>query len=411
MKLDSNPTYCLLLLGALALPSSAQDAPPDPVVPPWETSDAAPAPGSAQDPDVDAPADSDAIPVVSGELPPEPGQAEFVPTFQGRFLTGYGEALEHYESGDLESTRQLGRALTQGTNSEFLLVKLDPEGLTWWSRTLDDLAGRLGWGSRHPIEKAHAYHLMACAERRAEDLDAAEPHLLKTRAWAGPGPLRLDAIYDLGWIDLHRAEELYDQLPEVHGATNDPMSPGYVPDDANQEDTLGPAKEAYLEARAHFAERLLIDWRDADTRANVELIQRRLKSIADIEEQRKQDEGQERSDEGDPEDQDNPESQDEDANGQKSPGGEQSEDAEPKENSEDDAEEEGEQQQAEEAESEETKEGESDEPKEGGEDEEVHMTKEEMQRLLDDLKNHGDRGEEIMNMNRRRQRQRVEKDW
>jgi len=176
------------------------------------------------------------------------------------------------------------------------------------------------------------------------------------------------------------------------------------------DDVVAPAKAAYLEARDHFAERLALDWQDSDTRANVELIQRRLKSIADIEEQRTQDEGQERSDEGEPENQDNPDSQDQDANGQKSPGGEQSENAEPKEGS-DDSESEGEQQESAEPDPEEAEEGETSEPKDGEEPEEVHMSKEEMQRLLDNLKDHGATGEQIMKMNRQRQRQTVEKDW
>ena len=410
MRLESNALCGLLLVGAIIVPGHAQDSSQDPIDPPWETPDAAPGPGDMQDAREDANAVPETAAVASGDLHDDVEPIDVGPAYPGRFLTGYDEAMAAYESGDLESVRQIGATLTRSTSTEALLMALDPDGGAWWSRVFTDVAGRLGWESRTPLQSAYAHHLIACAERRADDLDAAEPHLEKARAWAGPGALRLDAIYDLGWIDLHRAEALYDTIPEVHGGSNDPMSPGYVPDDANTEDPLAPAKAAYLAARAHFAERLRMDWQDADTRANVELIQRRLKSIADIEEQRKQDEGQERSDEGDPENQDNPESQDQDSNGQKSPGGEQSENQEPKEGSED-QESEGEQQDAEDAEPEETKEGETNEAEEGEEPEETHMTKEEMQRLLDNLKDHGEVGEDIMKMNRRRQRVRVEKDW
>ncbi len=120
---------------------------------------------------------------------------------------------------------------------------------------------------------------------------SAVPAFESARALAGPGRLRLDATYDLGLVHLFEAERWWAQIPELAGAPSAGAAPDALPPDP-----LQTARAAYLAAKQPLIERLRADWRDEDTRANLELIQRRLAELDEIERRREeqQQEDQER---------------------------------------------------------------------------------------------------------------------
>jgi len=108
----------------------------------------------------------------------------------------------------------------------------------------------------------------------------------------GSGELRLASIYNLGSLALEQGEEWFKKLPEVSGKP--PPAPA-APQGQPQGQPPGPdplvqARQSYLAARQSFLERLKAQWDDADTRADVELVQRRLKRLDEIEKQRKEEE-------------------------------------------------------------------------------------------------------------------------
>jgi Ca-activated chloride channel family protein len=112
------------------------------------------------------------------------------------------------------------------------------------------------------------------------------------RALAGAGALRLDATYDLGAVELEQAERVRARIPEVSGGAPSPLAPALapaaLPPGGPGPDPLPEARALYLAARAWLVERLRLDWRDEDTRANLELIHRRLRELEDIEQRREQ---------------------------------------------------------------------------------------------------------------------------
>jgi hypothetical protein len=130
---------------------------------------------------------------------------------------------------------------------------------------------------------------VACARDQARD--EARAAFAQALSLAGPGARRLDASYDLAWMHLDEAEELYARIPEVAGrrgaaAAGQPTS-GTAPLAAH-EDALPHARAAYLRARSAFLERLRLDTRHVDTRANLELVVRRLCDLERIEQDRAQ---------------------------------------------------------------------------------------------------------------------------
>ena len=94
---------------------------------------------------------------------------------------------------------------------------------------------------------------------------------------AAQGELRRAAIYNLGTLELQEGELWRAKLPELQKnapAAALPLPPTPVPGanggGAKEEDPLEKARRHYTAARKHFIERLRIDWKDADTRANAE---------------------------------------------------------------------------------------------------------------------------------------------
>ena len=308
--------------------------------------------------------------------------------------------------------------------------RADWEGLLERVDALIDRAESLGLAE---WERADLHHARGFARAQLE-LDAYEagpqsaaPDFESARALAGPSHLRLDATYDLGGVFLYEGEHWRAQLPEIQAQSGAPQSgslgpaapmaplPGMAaPGGADEEDPLPKARAAYQSAREHLVERLRADWRDADTRANLELIQRRLAELDEIErqreEQRQEQENQEpqegddsQEQDGEDGEQDNESEPDEDSNPQDSESENQDGDGEKKEG---DPQEESPDESSEpkpedleetENETESPQEGQDpNEPGEPGEppppppaqgepDEERVLTREEVQRLMDKL--------------------------
>jgi hypothetical protein len=278
------------------------------------------------------------------------------------------------------------------------------------------------------------------------------------RALAGAGELRLDATYDAGVVELQTAERLRARIPEVAQALGSAATPGLqqVPPPAppgpivppggpqpgapgatpEQEDPLPLARAAYERARGTLCERLRADWQDVDTRANLELVQRRLRELDEIErrreeQQEQQEQQQEPSDdpsqdeEGDPKDQEkseqDPSQQDPSQEDQSSQQEEQRDPQEQQEQQEEPSEEQqgdpNEDPTAEQPSPENPQELEPPEGAEQGEaqpqaqDSERHLTREEVMRLLDRLAEMEQQGKEFEARLRQARRQAVERDW
>lgn len=285
--------------------------------------------------------------------------------------------------------------------------------------SLDAMPG-LDERSRARIE----YHRGIVAQRRGELADAAGA-FARAGGLAEAGRLRLDAWYNAGTVELGAAEQLFFAIPEAreaHGLPALPAAPGAAPGlpppgpgEKNQD--LDRATAAYQIAKQSLLLRLRADWHDADPRANLELIQRRLSELAKIREQRKQEEQQKKEQQQDPNQKQDPKDEPKDSkpadpdekppedgktkepqDGQDQP--EKSEDPKPEPPKD-------EQQPSEEQKPEDAKPAEPSKP----EGEPRELSKEEISRLMDQLANIEREARELQARMRARRRVPVEKDW
>ncbi len=107
-------------------------------------------------------------------------------------------------------------------------------------------------------------------------------------ALAGPGELRLHALYNEAVQRIVEGEELRAAITEVEAAGDDALSIGQAKVLGDDQDTLPAAREKYLEAKARLLDGIRLDWRDTDLRGNLEFVERRLDELAKIEENRQQ---------------------------------------------------------------------------------------------------------------------------
>ena len=253
------------------------------------------------------------------------------------------------------------------------------------------------------------------------------------RARASGGGASLDAVYDLGTLDLLTAEAIRQTLPEISGG---PPPPPASDKDAvggkDDRDPLDLARAAYLASREGFVERLRMGAGE-DARANAELVLRRLRELDEIERQREeQQEQQDPQDEGDPseESQENENSEDQDSEDQEQdpsdsedqeqqgdqeseseqPSEDQAEEdgQEPEDQPEDDSEEDSEEGSADESPDEEEDEGAD---PEGEPEEERLMTAEERSRILDRNRKYQENGEELRRILRLGRKVPARRDW
>ena len=240
-------------------------------------------------------------------------------------------------------------------------------------------------------------------------LDEARADFTRAAHLAGPGELRLAATYDAAAVALAAAEN---RRAELTGPQAPPL-PGAAP----PEDPLAEQRALYLAAREAFVQRLSLDPRDVDTRADLELIVRRLRELDQLEKERQeeqdqQDQEQQPSDEpsdseSEPSDEES-EQESEDSESSEEPQ-EQDESGEPDEQESSDAERDP-------TETEES-EPQPDQPEETQESEPqpleplAELSKEELARLMDRLMEMEAQQAELERRLRRAGRQPVERDW
>ena len=253
------------------------------------------------------------------------------------------------------------------------------------------------------------------------------------RALAGPGVLRRHATYDRGVAHLLLGDAWRAQIPEIAaqaggpppGAMAPPSAPGGSgPAGADPPDPIEQARVAYGAAKEHLIERLRADWRDVDTRANLELIQRRLAELDEIERQREeqqsdQQDSQDPGEEGDPgdegEDDEEREPNEDGEQGEQDPSeeqpeGEESESSDEEGGDEPEDESEPEQQEVAPEEVPRPEEGEG-EAQSGEVSDERHLTREEVMRLLDRLAELEKEGEALRALIEQASRIPVDRDW
>jgi len=229
-------------------------------------------------------------------------------------------AVEPWDRSFADGLREIRRLTDDGKTDDAVLVAERLVASNALARRVDDWSARDGWRAQSAralgsigdsLEllgppaaiRAEAYFASAVALRTAgdrapegeeRDLRREQAHLAfeSARLLAGPGELRLDATYGQGSLALARAEEIRATIPEISGQPPAPppppaaTAPGAKP--AEPPDPVQLARAAYLAARERFVERLRMSWRDADTQANVELIQRRLRELDAIEKKREE---------------------------------------------------------------------------------------------------------------------------
>ena len=297
-----------------------------------------------------------------------------------------------------------------------------------------EVAGRVPVGKQSERLLAELNYASGVASNLAGARNPAVESFESAGALAGAGELRQDALYNAGVVLMAQAEMLYQEITEVAGQrlADDPLvNAGKI---GAAPDTLFASKARFSEARAVLLDRLRLDWRDIDTRANLELTQRRLEEIARLEEKRdapmndkKSDEGKEsekteEGDDGKDGEQQSEEKREEDGETGRNPDSEteQTEEADPSPgdgsqdgdempNPDADAEEDATQPKLEEQED-----GEEDEEltsDAGGAELEPEMSQEEVKMILDRL-NEIDENAKMMRAARRRTRMiPVERDW
>jgi Ca-activated chloride channel family protein len=288
-------------------------------------------------------------------------------------------------------------------------------------------------------ERAEVLYAVGVARHAADARDSAAEAFLSARDLAGPGELRGDAAYNIAAILLEAAEEARLAIPELGGpdaSTAGPHAPGPgapvpgtpgAPPPTEGPDPLDLAEAAYRAAREAHLDRVRLGAPDADTRANLELVQRRLRELEELRRQREEQQQEDQQQQG----------QQDESQGEQEPPGEQPEEQpqEPQEGSSGESEEqqppEGSEQpqQPEEPAEQEPEEGEQEpeeepaaEPPEEGEEREAQptpaeetqeqlMSREEVLRLLDQLAEIEEQGREVRQALVQRRRMPVERDW
>jgi hypothetical protein len=280
----------------------------------------------------------------------------------------------------------------------------------------------LGFELRTSDQQALVHYALGCLQSEQGMREEAQASF-ETTTFMTPGPARLDATYNLGCLDLQAGEILFDKIPEVHGRTRSAMSPGFMPGqkglnpDEEEPDYLKLARASYTAALEDFTERLKLDWRDADTRANVEWIMGRMDELDRIEEERKSDEGQGQA-------QDDPSAGEGEQEENKSDAGEKGADSkeeqEPQDqqdsqekSEQDESKEQGQTQDRQEESADDNSSQKQGEPEGEPETkpEERILTEEEIKRLLEQLKKHDAAGVDMRKRVESRQRNRSKKDW
>ncbi len=375
----------------------------------------------AADPAGEAPADATQVaPSAAPELPP-------VEPWDRAFSAGLAEIRSQAEAGVLAGALEISERLV-APNAPLRWIESLAQAGGWRARlgaAVEGVLDPLDLLGPPPAVRAEAHFARAVALQRAAAHEEAGKRaglrglaaqsFDRARILAGPGELRAVAAYGRAWTALDAAEELRGKIPEIAGTAGAPPPPAPAPGTpgargAEPPDPLALARAAYVEAREQFIERLRLDWRDADSQANTELIQRRLRELDAIEKQREEQkqeqqekEQQEKQDQQDQQDQ-KQDSSDKPEDGKDDPEPEQPKEQEP-----------GEDQPPEEPKPEEApqpdEEPEDEEQPRPAPEDEKQMSKEEMTQLLDRLQRIEEIQKELQEKLKRMRRVPVKKDW
>lgn len=286
----------------------------------------------AQDPPAGTAADAGADPVTEEtEEAEESGAKEEKKAapkpWDGTFAEGMAEVVRLAASDDTTAAIELTDRLLSPNDYQAFRAELE-EDQSWLADTFRRLDPVLTWlgAERLPDrDLAEVRFARGLLLARLEGVVDAEREFELVRALAGPGDLRHTAIYALGLLDLAAAETIRAKIPEIAGTPATPPGPpvpGAQPAE-DEPDPLDLARKIYLASREHFVERMRLDWQDEDTRANLELIVRRLRELDEIERQREEEEEQnqdqqDQESEGEPQDGESEESEGEDPQNQES---------------------------------------------------------------------------------------------
>ncbi len=279
----------------------------------------------------------------------------------------------------------------------------------------------LGVSGLSPEERAAVHYAEGVVASTAGDHAHAEPVFQSARSLAGPSDVRLASIYNLGVNALLDGEVERAKIPELQGGQAAPQAapPAAAPGAPPPPDPLDLARAAYVRAKTHLVERVRAQWDDADTRANIELVQRRLKELDEIqkkrEEQKKKDEQEKQDKKEQDEKQKSPDDQkkDDEKEQQQKPDESEKKDPKSEEKSDDEKKDQEEPPKPEDAEQskDQKPEEQKPEPQPSEETLEKLLTKEEMMRLFDVLKQHEEEYDKLKAQMRQSRRAKAKKDW
>jgi hypothetical protein len=274
-----------------------------------------------------------------------------------------------------------------------------------------------------PASTAHQSYAKGLELAKQEQRTASAREFESVRAMTldvTQGDLRRAAIYNLGTLELQEGELWRAKLPELQknapaGALPLPPTPTPVPGanggGAQEEDPLEKARGHYTAARKHFIERLRIDWKDADTRANAELVTRRLAELDRIEQQRIEQQRKEQQKQQQQQDQQNKQDQQQDPKDQQQKDPE-NKDQKPQEKPEErKPDEDQKQEQKPEDSKPEDQPKDKPQPQAKPEQGEKELSKEEMVQMLDRLQKIEEQAQKLKAQMREARRTAVKKDW
>jgi len=149
------------------------------------------------------------------------------------------------------------------------------------------------WDLAPERERAEFHYAHAVALGAAQSFAEAALAAHAARGLAGSSELGLASAYNAGTYRLMRAEELRREIPQVREKLAlppvAPPAPGSTPSGPtgaeSASDPIATARAAYLAARSDLVERWRAGAAHVDTRANLELVARRLRELDQLDQQ------------------------------------------------------------------------------------------------------------------------------
>ena len=359
-------------------------------------------PAQAAEPSGPAPASSSHLDQAGGPTGAEGAfEARVEPQvepYAGRYSEGMHELMRLARAQEFEPALELADALLSPNAFSRFRTKAES-----WSHgvseplfsKLDAPLAWLGFEAMTPAQRGEVQYAKGLIHGGAGHFQAATDALQLARAETGPGETRLDAIYALGTLKLLAGEAIRSTIPEIAGqapgaagapgqagpAGMTPMAgPAAGAPGEDGPDPIELARAAYTLAKDHFVERLRAEWRDADTRANLELCLRRLKELDEIERKRQEEEDQQKQQQEQDQDQQKQDKQD----SEDKPEPDDKKDEQQQEDK--DKQEEPESQDQQDSQDQQTDEEKQDDAEQRQKPKELNLTEEEMKRLFDHLK-------------------------